>query len=318
MNTKKKLGVLLLVVMTAVTSAWAQRYNITITCAATNKTTVVRNVSLPWLSAPLPSYFSNKDLANSSFSCTLTSSNPAELPYTLIHTQHHEGTFYFQQYFDYTTTVSIHVYEFDSTTQEDEYYDRELQITMTPIEDKENELLFDPAPVQNMTVSVDGTEATAQQLEAGKIEGVETGSPVTLTPAEGYTFRNLEVKPFYELKDALVKDAMVTIKTKYSDENTLSFSCNGDGTYTFVSGVGVGSNSAAFKELKVDSNGNLVYRQCLNDDLNTIWNDFGFSITFNPSTNTYSLFKGNKFKNDCEFRSIVVNDVDITDQLSAQ
>ncbi len=60
-------------------------------------------------------------------------------------------------------------------------------------------LTFDPAPVVNMTVTTkegeaDPVEATAEQLEAGKIEQLEPGTEVKLKAKKGYKFIKVTAK----------------------------------------------------------------------------------------------------------------------------
>ena len=61
------------------------------------------------------------------------------------------------------------------------------------------DLTFDPAPVVNMTVTTkegeaDPVEATAEQLEAGKIEQLEPGTEVKLKAKKGYKFIKVTAK----------------------------------------------------------------------------------------------------------------------------
>ena len=61
------------------------------------------------------------------------------------------------------------------------------------------DLTFDPAPVVNMTVTTkegeaDPVEATAEQLEAGKIEQLEPGTEVKLKAKKGYKFIKVVAK----------------------------------------------------------------------------------------------------------------------------
>ena len=61
------------------------------------------------------------------------------------------------------------------------------------------DLTFDPAPVVNMTVTTkegeaEPVEATAEQLEAGKIEQLEPGTEVKLKAKKGYKFIKVTAK----------------------------------------------------------------------------------------------------------------------------
>ena len=62
-----------------------------------------------------------------------------------------------------------------------------------------HDITFDPAPVQNMTVTTkvgddDPIEATAEQLEAGKIEQLDPGTEVKLKAKKGYKFIKVVAK----------------------------------------------------------------------------------------------------------------------------
>ena len=56
-------------------------------------------------------------------------------------------------------------------------------------------LTLDPAPVEKVTVTIDGTAVTdATQLQDGKIPEVKMGKTVKLAPKTGYKLRKVEVK----------------------------------------------------------------------------------------------------------------------------
>jgi hypothetical protein len=85
----------------------------------------------------------------------------------------------------------------------------------------------------------------------------------------------------------------VKVYFTYNDmNNTCEFLSNGDGTYTFQSGTGlVGGDSGKAKALVVE-NGKLVFKQNFFETLSKLWAQVGFSITFDTSENTYSIWKG--------------------------
>lgn len=81
-------------------------------------------------------------------------------------------------------------------TAENTFNDSEICTTPLTVTLKANQfnLTFSPAPVSNATVTVGGNAATAEQLNAGKIEKVGTGTEIKLKAATGYKFKKVEVK----------------------------------------------------------------------------------------------------------------------------
>ena len=151
------------------------------------------------------------------------------------------------------------------------------------------------------TVKVDGT---AKTLDADhQVKGVKIGKPVTVEAKTGYKFRKVEVKkgdatPAPAEGPTLAQTlttANMTVKVYYTYNdmnNTCEFLSNGDGTYTFQSGTGlVGGNNQKAKALVVE-NGKLVFKQNFYETLVKLWNQVGFSVTFDTSENTYSIWKG--------------------------
>ena len=83
-----------------------------------------------------------------------------------------------------------------TATAENTFNDSEICTTPLTVTLKANQfnLTFSPAPVSNATVTVGGNAATAEQLNAGKIEKVGTGTEIKLKAATGYKFKKVEVK----------------------------------------------------------------------------------------------------------------------------
>ena len=83
-----------------------------------------------------------------------------------------------------------------TATADNTFNDSEICATPLTVTLKANQfnLTFSPAPVSNATVTVGGTAATAEQLNAGKIEKVGTGTEIKLKAATGYKFKKVEVK----------------------------------------------------------------------------------------------------------------------------
>ena len=83
-----------------------------------------------------------------------------------------------------------------TASAENTFNDSEICTTPLTVTLKANQfnLTFSPAPVSNATVTVGGNAATAEQLNAGKIEKVGTGTEIKLKAATGYKFKKVEVK----------------------------------------------------------------------------------------------------------------------------
>ena len=83
-----------------------------------------------------------------------------------------------------------------TATAENTFNDSEICATPLKVTLKANQfnLTFSSAPVSNATVTVGGTAATAEQLNAGKIEKVGTGTEIKIKAATGYKFKKVEVK----------------------------------------------------------------------------------------------------------------------------
>ncbi|UKK62229.1 hypothetical protein L6466_14045 [Prevotella communis] len=162
------------------------------------------------------------------------------------------------------------------------------------------------------TVTVGGAAATVTE---GKLEGVKMGSEVKLKAADGYKFRKVEVKKggAATLATALENGATVVIAFKYRDDGTCTFT-NNNGTFTFVSGTGQLGGGNGPKQLSVE-NGKLIFKGSGTNSFTDRWSWYGFQVTFDPTANTYEVWKGSDL-DVASFTSISVNGTDITDQLS--
>ncbi len=134
----------------------------------------------------------------------------------------------------------------------------------------------------------------------------------------GVTFTNGQ---YYEITVKMTKaptlaetltTAGMTVKVIYyyeDGENYCLFTSNGDGTYTFQSGYGyAGGDDDCAKALVVED-GKLVFKQNFMGTIDALWDDYGFSVTFNTSNNTYSEWAGENTKDQFNpsFISVEVN-----------
>ena len=91
------------------------------------------------------------------------------------------------------------LYALKAVAKDDTDYDGETALSNTFQLVEKVDLTLDPAPVVNMTVTTtegeaDPVEATAEQLEAGKIEQLEPGTKVELKAKKGYKFIKVVAK----------------------------------------------------------------------------------------------------------------------------
>ena len=185
-----------------------------------------------------------------------------------------------------------------------------------------------PSDADDTTVTWTSSDESVATVDSnGTVTAVASGT-ATITATAGNKTATCQVS-VATLADAFEKDAIVKIKYTYfwSSDNICTFKSNGDGTYAFVSGTGYTSDNDSAKELKADGD-SLVFKQNFYASMEDFWDDDGFSITFNKSNSTYSLWKGSEVKppadendasiGDASFTGIEVNDVDITSTLSKQ
>ena len=83
---------------------------------------------------------------------------------------------------------------------------------------------------------------------------------------------------------------------------------------TFVSGTGQLGGGNGPKQLSVE-NGKLIFKGSVTNSFTDRWSWYGFQVTFDPTANTYEVWKGSDL-DVASFTSISVNGTDITDQLS--
>ena len=146
------------------------------------------------------------------------------------------------------------------------------------------------------------------------------GNPVTITSSS----KTLEAGKIYNITRAVTPPTLaqtmniagMTVKVKYNyenDENYCLFSSNGDGTYTFQSGDGwAGGHEDCAKALVVEG-GKLVFKQNVYETIDDQWSNYGFSVTFDTSKNTYSQWVGQYAQvfHNPSFISVEVNSVPI-------
>ncbi len=128
-----------------------------------------------------------------------------------------------------------------------------------------------------------------------------TGIEVTVEPrlAETMTTAGMTVKVIYYYEDG---------------ENYCLFTSNGDGTYTFQSGYGYAGGDGDCAKALVVKDGKLVFKQNFMGTIDDLWDDYGFSVTFDTSHNTYSEWAGENTKDQFNpsFISVEVNGTTIS------
>ena len=202
----------------------------------------------------------------------------------------------------------------ENTFNDSEICETPIKVTVLP---NKYDIQFNAANANTIeagkaTVTVGGTAATVTE---GKLEGVKMGTKVTINAKNGYKFRKVAVKKggAATLATALENGATVVIAFKYRDDGTCTFT-NNNGTFTFVSGTGQLGGGNGPKQLSVE-NGKLIFKGSGTNSFTDRWSWYGFQVTFDPTANTYEVWKGSDL-DVASFTSISVNGTDITDQLS--
>ena len=188
--------------------------------------------------------------------------------------------------------------------------------------------LSDGSPLFNIegdvTTDGSGNATFAMGVEANTdlkyLSLTVAGNPVTLVNSS----TELEAGHIYNITRAVtpptlaqtMNTAGMTVKVKYNYENGVNyclFSSNGDGTYTFQSGYGWAGGKANCAKALVVEGGKLVFKQNFYDTIDFLWSNYGFSVTFDTSNNSYIQFVGpstQEFHNP-SFISVEVNSVPI-------
>jgi hypothetical protein len=153
------------------------------------------------------------------------------------------------------------------------------------------------APAYAVTINDAGVDASNWQATPAE---PKSGQTVTLSYNGKKKVKNITIEKAAEAPAAAptlaetLTTAGMTVKVNYnynSGENSCSFLSNGDGTYTFQSGEGNAGDSDRAKALVVED-GKLVFKQNFYNTFDNMFDLFGFSVTFDTSNNTYSLWLG--------------------------
>ena len=140
------------------------------------------------------------------------------------------------------------------------------------------------------------------------------GSSTYVYTKTGVTFANGK---FYDINPVQMQSGATTLAETISNQTgnivtvsygfasfdgNCTFISNGDGTFSYLSG---GFNGA--KALVVED-GKLVFKQNYYNTLDDYWSEEGFSVTFDPSNNTYYVYQGSTIAlYDKGFNSLTVN-----------
>ena len=140
-------------------------------------------------------------------------------------------------------------------------------------------------------------------LTATKGDGINVSKAITTNGGGTVTIGGVEypggaTSPFTYPAPTLAQTmttAGMTVKVMYNysedEENYCLFLSNGNGTYTLQSGGGYAGGDGDCAKALVVEDGKLVFKQNYMDTIDDEWDNFGFSVTFNTSNNTYSEWK---------------------------
>ena len=199
--------------------------------------------------------------------------------------------------------------------------------------------------ITGMTLEVgDNTYTVSRSAAAGPIYVAifpTQGDNITITATDGTTeYTKLLTEKYYERSNGYnvswrmapaapptlaqtMTTAGMEVKVKYNyydeysyddRENYCLFESNGDGTYTFLEGDGpAGGDYDRAKDLVVEG-GKLVFKQNTYEIIDSWWEYYGFSVTFDTSNNTYSEWRGEDAAKDYNpyFISVEVNGTTIS------
>ena len=187
--------------------------------------------------------------------------------------------------------------------------------------------LSDGSPLFNIegdvTTDGSGNATFAMGVEANTdlnyLSLTVAGNPVTLVNSS----TELAAGKIYNITRAVTPPTLaqtmttagMTVKVKYNYDDEVNyclFSSVGDGTYTFQSGYGYAGGDDCAKALVVEG-GKLVFKQNFFDPIDDQWSNFGFSVTFDTSNNSYIQFVGSSTQGmfNPSFISVEVNSVPI-------
>jgi hypothetical protein len=145
--------------------------------------------------------------------------------------------------------------------------------------------------IDDASKDTDNWQATPAEQKAGQTVTLSYGGKKKI---RSITIEKAATAPAGPTLAETMTTAGMTVKVTYNyndEENYCLFLSNGDGTYTFQSGEGYAGGDKCAKALVVED-GKLVFKQNFFATIDDSWDDFGFSVTFDTSDNTYSQWVG--------------------------
>ncbi len=159
-----------------------------------------------------------------------------------------------------------------------------------------------------------GTALSSATVKLGGMEITSAISNTTLSTGKVYNVKRTVDMSSVTLANTLnTADMTVKVNYNYSDDYIYClFVSNGNGTYTFQSGGGYVPNH--WGNALVVEDGKLVFKQNAYPDIATSWNDYGYSVTFDTSNNTYRQWAGGEAESryNPSFISVEVNGKEIS------
>jgi len=134
---------------------------------------------------------------------------------------------------DYKKIVYVYYYikgmdtpQGETATDKNTFNDSKAVYTKVQLLNNQFNLTLSPAPVEKVSVTIDGTAATPDQ--EGKIEAVKMNKEVKMTAKEGYKFRKVEVKKTMKLLTLTIGDVTIYYAEGDSWANAISRDENKD------------------------------------------------------------------------------------------
>lgn len=189
-------------------------------------------------------------------------------------------------------------------------------ITEMTISDGTNTYTVSPSSLSTIYVAIQPTASANIDVTAtdGSTDYTKSLTGKTYAAGNGYnvSWRMAPAAPPTLAETMTTAGMEVKVNFNYDDENYCLFASNGNGTYTFLSGDGYAGGDDCAKALVVED-GKLVFNQNFYRTIDDMWDNFGFSVTFDTSNNTYSEWIGGNVKKwNPSFISVEVNGTTIS------
>ena len=173
-----------------------------------------------------------------------------------------------------------------------------------------------PEYASDKNVTWTSSDPSVATVEYGLVKAVKRGF-TTITATVGGKSATCKVTVPATLADALTDNLMVIIYFKYSSGDNKCSYYNVGGTFKFMDGSGDVVNNAEMNKELIIENGNLVFKVCPGAFDSSVWQTHGFQITFNPTNNTYKVWRGSEldtYNNDFDMIYVDFHCIDLTEE----